>query len=127
MRREVWRAPKICLLCLTAVAGAAFALPGLASAQGSGYRLANTVKLGGEGGWDYLLADPATHRVFISRGTHTMVVDADGKLIGDIPRRKASTALRSRLNSNAASRAMARPTRSRSSISILCKPSAKLK
>lgn len=54
--------------------------------QSSSYHLAKTVKLGGEGGWDYLLADPATHRVFISRGTHTMVVDKDGNVVGDIPK-----------------------------------------
>jgi DNA-binding beta-propeller fold protein YncE len=89
MRIRAWRAFAISAVCLAAVAGAAFLFRGLASAQGSlgsGYHLANTVKLGGEGGWDYLLADPATHRVFISRGTHTMVVDADGKVIGDIPK-----------------------------------------
>ena len=52
----------------------------------SGYTLANKFTLGGPGGWDYLEVDPATHRVFISRGTHVMVVDpAAGKVVGDIP------------------------------------------
>jgi hypothetical protein len=52
----------------------------------SGYHLANKVKLGGSGGWDYLEVDPATHRLFISRATHVIVVDpAQGKIIGDIP------------------------------------------
>jgi YVTN family beta-propeller protein len=52
----------------------------------SGYRLVKTVKLGGIGGWDYLTVDPATHRVFISRGTHVIVVDpAAGKVVGEIP------------------------------------------
>ena len=55
-------------------------------AGASGYHLANKVKLGGSGGWDYLEVDPATHRLFISRATHVIVVDpAQGKLIGDIP------------------------------------------
>jgi DNA-binding beta-propeller fold protein YncE len=41
--------------------------------------------IGGEGGTDYLTSDPATGRVFISRGTHVMVVDgATGKVLGDI-------------------------------------------
>ena len=41
--------------------------------------------LGGEGGTDYLTADPATGRVFVSRGTHVMVVDgATGKVVGDL-------------------------------------------
>jgi len=42
--------------------------------------------IGGEGGTDYLTAEPGTGRVFISRGTHVMVVDGNtGKVIGDIP------------------------------------------
>src|SRR5438045_5852264 len=41
---------------------------------------------GGDGGTDYLTAEPGTGRVFVSRGTHTMVVDGTtGKVIGDIP------------------------------------------
>jgi hypothetical protein len=52
----------------------------------SGYHLLKKIKLGGEGGWDYLTVDPATHRLFISRGTHVMVVDVEeGKVVGDIP------------------------------------------
>jgi DNA-binding beta-propeller fold protein YncE len=43
-------------------------------------------KLGGEGGWDYLLADPAKERVFISRGTRVDVISSEsGKLVGSIP------------------------------------------
>lgn len=42
--------------------------------------------IGGEGGTDYLTAEPGTGRVFVSRQTHVMVVDgASGKLLGDIP------------------------------------------
>jgi DNA-binding beta-propeller fold protein YncE len=42
--------------------------------------------IGGDGGTDYLTAEPGTGRVFISRGTHVMVVDGNtGKVIGDIP------------------------------------------
>ncbi|HEY7232667.1 MAG TPA: hypothetical protein VH539_00895 [Gemmatimonadaceae bacterium] len=42
--------------------------------------------IGGEGGTDYLTADPVTGRVYISRGTHIMIVDeATGKVLGDIP------------------------------------------
>jgi len=41
--------------------------------------------IGGDGGHDYITAEPGTGRVFISRGTHVMVVDGrTGKLIGDI-------------------------------------------
>ncbi|MDX6529284.1 MAG: hypothetical protein QOH41_1574 [Blastocatellia bacterium] len=50
----------------------------------SGYHVTKTLKLGGDGGWDYLTVN--ARRVFISRGTHVMVVDADtGALVGDIP------------------------------------------
>src|SRR5207237_2709586 len=42
--------------------------------------------IGGDGGTDYLAAEPGTGRVFGSRGTHVMVVDgATGKVLGDIP------------------------------------------
>lgn len=52
---------------------------------GSGYHQLKKYKLGGEGGWDYLLAESAAHRVFISRGTHVMVVDMEtGAVAGDI-------------------------------------------
>src|SRR5215468_5723635 len=40
----------------------------------------------GEGGTDYVAAEPATGRVFVSRGTHMMVVEGKtGKVLGDIP------------------------------------------
>lgn len=56
------------------------------SSGASGYHLVKKVKLGGEGGWDYLTVEAATHRLFISRGTHVIVVDPEqGKVIGDIP------------------------------------------
>jgi len=42
--------------------------------------------IGGDGGTDYLTVEPGTGRVFVSRGTHVMVVDgATGKVLGDIP------------------------------------------
>lgn len=42
--------------------------------------------IGGDGGTDYLTAEPGTGRVFVSRGTHVMVIDgATGKVVGDIP------------------------------------------
>src|SRR3954451_7353538 len=39
----------------------------------------------GDGGTDYVTVEPATGRVFVSRGTHMMVVEgATGKVLGDI-------------------------------------------
>ncbi len=41
--------------------------------------------IGGDGGHDYINVEPSTGRVFVSRGTHVMVVDgATGKVLGDI-------------------------------------------
>jgi DNA-binding beta-propeller fold protein YncE len=40
----------------------------------------------GDGGTDYVTVEPATGRVFVSRGTHMMVVEgATGKVLSDIP------------------------------------------
>src|SRR5215470_19916510 len=50
------------------------------------YEVKQKYVLGGDGGWDYLTFDPAGKRLFISRGTHVMVVDPyKGSAIGDIP------------------------------------------
>jgi DNA-binding beta-propeller fold protein YncE len=55
------------------------------AASGPGYHVVKTYTLGGEGGWDYLTIDPETHRLFISRGTHVIVINVDtGKSVGDI-------------------------------------------
>jgi len=59
-------------------------------AFGAGLRAQTfTVKkysIGGEGGTDYLTAEPGTGRVFVSRGFHVMVLDGNkGTVIGDIP------------------------------------------
>src|SRR5438309_10649881 len=44
------------------------------------------VDIKGDGGTDYVSVEAATGRVFVSRGTHMMVVDgATGKVVGDIP------------------------------------------
>ena len=64
-----------------ALAAIAFAAP---QAGGSGYHLLKKVTLGGEGGWDYLNVDSDSHRVFISHATHVIVVDPEGKTVGDI-------------------------------------------
>jgi hypothetical protein len=63
-------------------------LPMLAQAK---WDVSNTWHLGGEGGWDYVTVDPQTHRLFVTRGTHTMVIDGNsGKVLGDIPGQKTA-------------------------------------
>lgn len=66
-----------------------------AQAQGStgGYHLVKKVVLGGVGGWDYFAADPSTHRIYIARGTHMMVVDPEGKLVKDVPNMQGAHAV----------------------------------
>lgn len=50
------------------------------------YHLVKKVPIpGDENSWDYLSVEPATHRVFISRSTHVIVVDDEGNKVGDIP------------------------------------------
>src|SRR5579863_1870361 len=57
-----------------------------AGAADSGYHVITTYKLGGDGGWDYLNLDSSSRRLYISRATHVIVIDADsGKPVGDIP------------------------------------------
>lgn len=63
-----------------------FGLGAHAAPQGGAYKVVRRIPIGGEGGWDYLRVDPDAHRIYVSRGTHMMVVDeVSGKVIGDIP------------------------------------------
>jgi hypothetical protein len=55
------------------------------AAAAPGYKVANTYKVGGDGGWDYLIADASARRLYVSRATHVIVLDLDsGKTVGDI-------------------------------------------
>ena len=56
-----------------------------ASGQTSGYHIVDKIHLGGDGGWDYLSADPVSGLLFISRSSHVQVMEMkSGKLRGDI-------------------------------------------
>ena len=77
-----------CALAGVALAAApvfvSLAAPAHASAQGP-YKILDSWKLGGEGGWDYLLADAGAHRLYITHGTRVEVVDTQtGKAVGAI-------------------------------------------
>jgi DNA-binding beta-propeller fold protein YncE len=62
---------------------AAMMAPWLASAQTFNVQ---KFDIKGDGGTDYVTAEAGTGRVFVSRGTHVMVVDGPtGKVLGDIP------------------------------------------
>lgn len=51
----------------------------------SGYHLLKTIPIPGDTGWDYLKFQPSTHRLFITHGTHVVVVNVEsGEVVGDI-------------------------------------------
>src|ERR1700676_1487099 len=58
------------------------------AAQGT-WAVEKTFHIGGEGGMDYVTLDATTHRLYVPRSTHTMVIDAEsGKTVADIPGQK---------------------------------------
>lgn len=57
-----------------------------ARTQQSRWQVTKTLHIGGEGGWDYVTVDAQTNRLFVTRSTHTQVIDtATGKVLADIP------------------------------------------
>jgi DNA-binding beta-propeller fold protein YncE len=57
-----------------------------AAAGPSEYHVVKTIPIGGKGGWDYCVVDSAARRLYVSHGTHVVVLDADsGAVVGDIP------------------------------------------
>jgi hypothetical protein len=73
------------LLALAAVSLVG-SLAGGAAAGASGYHVIKTVSVPGDDGWDYLTVDSDARRVYISHGTHVVVMNADTYAIeGDIP------------------------------------------
>jgi sugar lactone lactonase YvrE len=57
----------------------------LAHAQAGPYAVVDTWTIGGEGGWDYLLADPSASLLYVTHGTRVEVLDTKtGKSAGAI-------------------------------------------
>lgn len=57
-----------------------------AHAQVPKYGVIAKWQIGGDGGWDYVSMDSPNHMLYLSRGSHMMVVDTNtGKVVGDIP------------------------------------------
>ncbi len=55
------------------------------------WAVVNTFHVGGEGGWDYVTVDPDSHHLYVTRSTHTLVIDSDtGKTLADISGQKRS-------------------------------------
>jgi len=73
----------LALLTLSAAETPAAAPP--AAAAAGPLQVLKTFTLGGEGGWDLLTVDPEARRVYVSRATRVMVIDADkGTLLGEV-------------------------------------------
>src|SRR5262245_56317567 len=75
----------------TTLAAAALLLTGTAlTAQSGPYAKITEIKIGGQGGHDYLAIDQGTRRLFISNGTQMVVIDIDKNAvvgtIADTPR-----------------------------------------
>lgn len=50
-----------------------------------GYHVLSTIKIGGQGFWDYLTMDNANRRLYVSNANRVVVVDPDdGKVVGEI-------------------------------------------
>ena len=76
MRSTVLRSIGAIAAAVTLTAGALAQQP---------YQVIDHWKIGGAGGWDYLLADPAAHRLYVTHGPRVEVLDTDtGKPVGAI-------------------------------------------
>ncbi|MGH9692409.1 MAG: YncE family protein [Candidatus Acidiferrales bacterium] len=73
-----------CMAFLFIVCAVAFVRVAAAKPEAAEYHLVKKVTLGGAGRWDYFHVEQATHRIFIPRGTHLMVLDPEGKLLEDV-------------------------------------------
>lgn len=69
-----------------AVVLAIFTVSLAAHAAPTGFHVIGDIKVGGEGGWDYLTVDGTARRLFVSHNSHVVVIDIDAnKVVGDIP------------------------------------------
>jgi DNA-binding beta-propeller fold protein YncE len=58
----------------------------VAQSEAKKYQITKTIAVGGDEGWDYLAVDSDARHVFVSHGSHTVVLDADNNSVaGDIP------------------------------------------
>jgi len=56
-----------------------------ATAADPHYKLLKEIPIGGGSGWDYLLADSVSHRLYVTHGTKIVVIDTDqNKVVGEI-------------------------------------------
>ena len=49
------------------------------------YAIVKEIPIGGEGGWDYIIGDASSHRIYASHATKIVVADSDtGAIVGEI-------------------------------------------
>jgi YVTN family beta-propeller protein len=71
------------MLALTAIAFCLFRASSVAAQQP--YKIIEHWKIGGTGSWDYLVADSAAHRLYVTHGQQVVVIDSTtGKAVGAI-------------------------------------------
>ena len=82
MPARTLRALKLAIAASAAIGSSAFAQ----AVPANPYHVVKKIAAGGDGGWDYLIADTASERLFVSHGTHVVVIDlVRDSVIGDIP------------------------------------------
>lgn len=76
---------RLSLRVLAAMALLSAAVPVKAEVAIPGFRLSQIVPLGSPDKWDYLLFDPASHRLFVAHGSEVTVVDGpSGRILGRV-------------------------------------------
>src|SRR4051812_14693526 len=71
--------------CVSKSAAAACCLIAISAVAQGPYKVVDHWKVGGTGGWDYLLADGPAHRLYITHNARVEVVDTTtGKLVGAV-------------------------------------------
>jgi len=86
MRKNLSLGCLVCSLSLAAIFVVAMNSRAATPPASSGYHVIKTVPIPGDEGWDYLLVDADARRVYISHGSHVVVMNADTYAIeGDIP------------------------------------------
>ena len=84
MQFQRYPRPFVLAVFAAALFSGPIAMPAQLSAQ-QPYKVVDKWKIGGDGGWDYLLADPPAHRLYITRGPQVLVLDTTtGKQVGVI-------------------------------------------
>lgn len=75
----------VVLLTVFAPAQPVAAPPAPGKAAHPAYHVTKTFDIGGEGGWDCIEIDPASHHLYVSRSNRVLVIDArTGVLVGEV-------------------------------------------